>query len=466
MRGRVKWGAGIGNLMHSKAIARVPVAVRVDGGYPAAMRTVERVLPLALLASLGAAAACVPAVDPPPGKDGARDDEDGCPELPGLDGVTCAKVRGLALPDALPPARGNAYGDDEDAAYLGLQVFFDARFSANEEVRCATCHEPEAFFADGRPTSDGGLGALHRNSPTTLNAAGQRWSFWDGRADSVWSQPLHAFEANAEMGTTRLAVAHLVKRHYADAYEGVFGPLPALDDEQRFPPAGKPGDPAWEAMDEDDRFAVDEVFANVGKAIEAYLRRSTTGRSRVDDFLLGDEDALSEREIQGLRVFATAGCLSCHGGPRLSDERFHNLGVPDAEGAPPDPGRAEGARALAESPFALGGPHADDPPPDAPSPDELLAEADDPAALGAFLTPSLRNLVYTAPYGHNGAFATLEEVLQHHLEGGASDGFLGDVDPLLEPVTLSDEELGALLELLVAFEGALPPPPWADWPDR
>lgn len=404
-------------------------------------------------------------------KDGVRedddeDDDDGCPELPGLDAATCQQVRALALPDELPPARGNAYAEDEDAAYFGLQVFFDARFSANEEVRCATCHEPEAFFADGRPTSDGGIGELYRNSPTTLNAAGQRWSFWDGRADSLWSQPLLALESDQEMGTTRLEVAHLIKRLYADEYEGVFGPLPPLDDGQRFPTAGKPGDAAWESMREEDRFAIDQVFANVGKAIEAYLRRSTTGRSRVDEYLLGDEDALDELEREGLRVFATAGCLSCHGGPRLSDERFHNLGVPGGEGSPPDPGRSEGARLLAESPFRLSGPHADDPPEDAKTPDELLAEAEDPASLGAFLTPSLRNLVHTAPYGHNGAFWTLEEVIRHHLEGGAEGGFLGEVDPLLEPVELSDEELTALIALLEAFEGELPPPPWADWPDR
>lgn len=424
----------------------------------------SRVVPL--VASL-ATAACGPVDDTQGGgPDGADLDDDGCKEVPGLDAETCARVRALALPDELPPARGNAYGDDEDAAALGLGIFFDARFSANQEVRCATCHEPEAFFTDARPTSDGGLGALHRNSPTTLNAAGQRWSFWDGRADSLWSQPLLALEANAEMGISRLEVAHLVKRNYADAYESVFGALPDLDADDRFPPAGKPGDEAWEGMSEGDRLAIDRVFANVGKALEAYMRRSTTARSRVDDYLHGDEDALSEREREGLRVFATSGCLACHAGPRYSDERFHNLGVPDAEGSPPDEGRAAGARLLAESPFRLAGPHADDPPDDAPSPDELLEEANDPASLGAFLTPSLRNLVYTAPYGHNGAFWTLEEVIDHHLQGGGEGGFLGEVDPLLAPVTLSDEEKQALVEFLVALEGALPPPPWADWPDR
>lgn len=446
----------------------------VEAVISAAMQAIERLLRRSSLRAHVAfvslslvAVGCAPG-EGPGGPSSTNGDHSGgdCAEVPGLDAVTCAEVRALALPDALPAARGNAYADDEDAAALGLGVFFDARFSANEEVRCATCHEPEAYFADARPTSDGGLGALHRNSPTTLNAAGQRWSFWDGRADSLWSQPLLAFEANEEMGTTRLEVAHLVRRHYGDLYERVFGPLPELDDAERFPASGKPGDDAWERMSEDDRFAIDRVFANVGKALEAYLRRSTTGRSRVDDFLYGDEDALSQREREGLRVFATSGCLSCHAGPRYSDERFHNLGVPDAEGSPADEGRAAGARLLAESTFHLGGPHADDPPADARTPEELLAEAADPSALGAFLTPSLRNLVYTAPYGHNGAFETLEDVIEHHLAGGADGGFLGEVDPRLEPMTLSDDELDALVEFLVALEGELPPPPWADWPDR
>src|SRR5690606_24523207 len=98
--------------------------------------------------------------------------------------------------------------------------------------------------------------------------------------------------------------------------------------------------------------------------------------------------------------------------------------------------------------------------------EQLLAEADDAAALGAFLTPSLRNVVYTAPYGHNGVFATLDDVIEHHLVGGARSGFLGEVAPQLSPVTLSDDEKGALLELLIALDGQVPPPPWADWPDR
>lgn len=416
---------------------------------------------LLLIGGLALVVACAPPSGAAVERKGAP-----CDVVPGLDEDTCAKVRALALPDELAPARGNAYADDEGAAGLGLGVFFDARFSANNEVRCATCHEPERFFGDGRATSDGGLGAVHRNSPTTMNAAGQRWSFWDGRADSLWSQPLFAFEANTEMGFSRLEVAHLIARHYREPYEAVFGPLPALDDTDRFPAAGAPGDAAWDAMSEDDRFAVDEVFANVGKALEAYLRRSTTGPSRVDEYLRGDDDALSDTEREGLRVFATSGCLECHAGPRYSDERFHNLGVPDVAGAPVDEGRAHGARVLAESPFSLNGPHADDRPADAVSADELLAEADDASALGAFLTPSLRNVVYTAPYGHNGSFETLDDVLEHHLQGGGTSGFLGDVDERLVPVSLSDDEKAALIELLVALEGQLPPPPWADWPDR
>ncbi len=409
------------------------------------------------------ASACAPAEEVP---DTPRPGSS-CAEVPGLDDALCAQVRALVLPAQLAPSRGNAYGDDEDAAALGLRVFFDARFSSNSEVRCASCHEPEAFFSDARPTSDSGLGVMHRNSPTTMNAAGQRWSFWDGRADSVWSQPLAAFEADAEMDFSRLEVAHVIARHYREPYEAVFGPLPALDDEQRFPAAGAPGDAAYDAMSADDRFAVDEVFANVGKALEAYLRRQAARASRVDEYLAGDENALSDNEVFGLRVFATSGCLACHSGPRFSDERFHNIGVSDVAGSPADEGRAAGARMLAESVFSLTGPHADDPPDDAMPPDELLAQADDPAMRGAFLTPSLRNVVYTAPYGHNGSFETLEDVLEHHLAGGGAPGsFLGEVDPLLVPISLSDEEKQALLELLAALDGQVPPPPWADWPDR
>src|SRR5262249_13004588 len=111
----------------------------------------------------------------------------------GLTANECANVRALALTDSLPPSPGNAFADDERAALLGFQIFFGRGFSNGADVRCATCHQPELTFRDSVPVSKG-IGSLTRNAPTIYNAARMSVFFWDGRADSLWSQPLFAIE--------------------------------------------------------------------------------------------------------------------------------------------------------------------------------------------------------------------------------------------------------------------------------
>lgn len=355
-------------------------------------------------------------------------DDDGAPACSlglALAEAGCDQLRAMARPASPPPSPGNALADDEAAARLGQQLFFDARFSASNDVRCASCHAPERGFADQRATAVG-LGPVPRNSPTVLDAAWRRWQFWDGRADSLWAQPLAALEGELEMGTTRLAVAHRVARSYATAYQTLLGPLPPLDDGARFPASGKPGDPAWEAMTAADRAAIDQVFANVGKLLEAYQRRLVTGPSRFDGFLAGTA-ALTAEEARGAALFVTAGCVACHRGPMLSDDDFHNLGL---AGDPGDPrGRARGVELLLASEFSAAGPYHDGPrPADFPP----VVRAGD---LGAFATPTLRNLADTAPYGHDGRWATLDAAVAAHLAGGATPD-VGVVDPLLVSVEL------------------------------
>ena len=402
-----------------------------------------------VLASAVAVAAC-----------GSNASAPACDLDPSLDGAACNAIKSLELPAQLPPSAGNAKGDDPKAASFGFAAFFDARFSRSNEVRCATCHVPENHFADGKAVSQG-LAEVTRNSPTALNAARMSTIFWDGRADSIWSQPLFAFENPKEMGYTRLEIAHRVAQSYKDKYEPTFGPLPPLDDATRFPAAGKPGDPAYDAMGAPDREAVDRVVANVGKALEAYVRKLAAGRSKLDRYLAKEGDLLAE-EKRGLAVFARAGCLDCHNGPLLSDERFHNLGVPAWPGTAPDRGRADAVAILRANPFNGQGAYWDGPRPSAPADPA-------PADLGAFRTPSLRNLAYTAPYMHNGRFASLREVVDFHLAGGASDqsAYVGEVDPLLVRRDLSDGERDDLVAFLSgALTGDYPAPPWNDWPQR
>lgn len=378
-----------------------------------------------------------------------------CREAPGLTEAQCASARGLLLPEALPAPRGNLVTANETAVRLGFDIFFDARFSSDpdREVRCATCHQPERTFQDGLPTSQA-LGTGRRNSPSLLNAAWMRWLGWDGHADSLWSQPLFAFEHPLEMGFTRVEVARQVFRLYRAPYERVFGPMPPLDDASRFPARGAPGMAGWEAMAEQDRQAIQQVVANVGKALEGYMRRVAAGRSALDRHLLGEPDALTAEQVQGLTVFVSAGCTDCHGGPLLTDERFRNLGLPPLPGAPEDAGREEGLALLAANPFNALGPFHDGPRPADAAPPALT-----PGDRGAFRTPSLRNLARTAPYGHDGRWKTLEEAVDHHLD------FL-EPPPAVRPTDLEAAQRSALLAFLRALEGTPPQTPYNDWPDR
>ncbi len=362
-----------------------------------------------------------------------------CDLDPALAPDECATVHGMALSAELPAARGNAKGDDLDAASLGFAVFFDARFSNGQTVRCATCHMPENKFGDGKATSTG-LARTTRNAPTLLNAARMRWVFWDGRADSVWSQPLFAFENPLEMGFTRLELAHSIALLYAQEYEKVFGPLPPLDDATRFPAAGKPGDPAWENMAPSDREAINLVAANVGKSLEAYVRKLAAGPAAFDRFLAGDTTALDSEQRAGLVAFVKDGCASCHNGPMLSDQKFYALGVPAWPGDPFDVGREGAYAVLAASPFTASGPYWD-------GPKETVSLSASPQDHGAFRTPSLRNVVESGPWGHNGYFDTLAAAIDFH-----------------GPIDATDRD--RIAHFLESLDGTYPAPPWNDWPQR
>jgi cytochrome c peroxidase len=393
----------------------------------------------------------------------------------------CGDLTAILLPVSLPEAKGNARADSYDAALLGFRVFFDSRFSKNGNVRCESCHSLELGFADGQAVPSKGLGPGIRNAPTVLNAARHGTIFWDGRVDSLWSQPLMALENPDEMGTTRLEIVHLLGTLYRKQYEKAFEPFYDFSDLSRFPPAGKPGDAAFDAMSPSDQLEVNRAVANLGKALEAYMRQLAAGPSAVDRYLaerLGVDanygpagaysagydpsqpagSGLAASQVRGLSVFVNAGCLDCHGGPQLSDDQLHDLGVPALPDHEADEGLTEAAaRALEASPFNAAGPFFD-------GSGVLSVPRPEP---GAFRTPSLRNLTKSAPYGHNGVFATLEGVVDFHLSGGGSDPstFAGTVDPKLRSHELSDDDRAALIEFLKALDGDYPGLPWGQWPN-
>jgi cytochrome c peroxidase len=367
----------------------------------------------------------------------------------GLPGRKAWEMLGdMRAPAAPAPDPTNAFADDSGAAALGAVLFSDAALSPSGTVACDTCHDPQKHFADGRATSQG-VGVGDRNAPSVLFAAHARWQFWDGRADSLWMQALGPFENPLEFASSRLFVAHGVFDRHKVPYEAVFGPLPPLDDSARFPDAGMPGTPSWDAMAPADQQSATRVFVNAGKAIAAYERTLSGATNRLDAYLDGDAGALTAAEKTGLKAFFSIGCVQCHFGPRLTDDAFHVLRFPTGRlDGGVDRGRADGVPLLVASEFRSGGAYSDDP--DAGSVLPLSA----PSLVGAFKTPPLRGVADTAPYGHGGNLATLRDVAALYSTAGLPQndpGAVGTTEPWVERFTGNHiDELVPFLQVLSA----------------
>jgi cytochrome c peroxidase len=361
-----------------------------------------------------------------------------------FDSLDWQLIQAMAALPPLPPSPTNAHADDPAAASLGDALFHDAALAGDHAVSCATCHLADKGYGDGLPVAMG-VSSGTVNTPGIALAARQRWLFWDGRADSLWSQALGPLENPLETGGTRLHVAHRVQAAHGPAFAAVFGALPALDDPARFPPDGRPGDAAYEAMTPSDQATVTQIFVQVGKAIEAYERTLQPAPVRLEAYASGQLDALSTDERDGLYAFLHGGCINCHAGPALSDGAFHNILMPShAPMGPGDRGRIDGVTRLLASPFRADGPFSDDPEAGA----LLSSLVSENGQLGQIRTPSLRNVTRTGPWGHGGTFATLEDVVKHYgqampASGGAQT--VGTRDPAV-PAFLSGHD-----KVLVAF---------------
>ena len=367
-----------------------------------------------------------------------------------------------ALPP-LPPSPGNPVADDPRAVALGHRLFFDTRLGATDAVSCATCHQPDRGFRDGLARGRG-IGETRRRTMGLVGAAWSPWLFWDGRRDSLWAQALEPLEHPDEHGGSRLAYLRLIAsdEDYRARYEALFGALPDLSD-GRFPASGGPhGDAAararWEALSPAARGEVSTMFANLGRALEAYQRRLAPGATPFDAYAraLDDDDAaaaaaaMSAEQRAGLALFiGEARCLHCHNGPLFTNNEFHNTGIFPLDRLPDDRGRVEGVRALLEDEFNCLGPYSGA---DERECGELsFVKTHGIELVGAFRTPSLRGVAAAGgPYMHTGQFATLREVLEHYDE--ARPTLISDD---LEPLGLADDELDAL----EAFLRALDAPP-------
>jgi cytochrome c peroxidase len=374
----------------------------------------------------------------------------------------------------LPPVpvdASNAVERRSVAVDLGRRLFNDAGLSRNGAVSCASCHDPAKQFQDGLPVSQG-VGTGSRRAMPIVGAGHGAWLFWDGRKDSLWAQALGPLEDGVEHGTNRAHVAHHVARHYRADYEAIFGALPWLDGlpKDASPKGSAAEQAAWMDIEAHRREDVSRVFAGVGKAIAAYEKSLHHEPTRLDDYV----DAVLRRdgaadgmlradEVRGLRLFiGKAQCVSCHNGPLLSDQQFHNTGVPPRDAARPDRGRAAATAVVRSDEFNCLGPFSDARPEQCQELRFMLT--DDPALEGAFKTPGLRGVAGRPPYMHAGQFATLEQVVRHyiaaphaamghseltHRHAGAAAGAARHAERV--PIELSDAEVADLVSLLGAL---------------
>jgi cytochrome c peroxidase len=366
-------------------------------------------------------------------------------------GGSLVPVRTQAQLSALPtsPVAPADNPTTPEKVALGRLLFWDPILSGPKDVACATCHLPDAGYAENRDLSIGvngvGAGALRqfapdntiplvkRNSQAVLNAAfngidasGHYDSaaspmFWDGRARSLETQALEPIKALEEMrGETYAA---------DQALDQVIARLAAIPDYRaRFARAFGGAN------------AVTPV--NLGRALAAFERTLVAANSPFDRYMRGDATAMTPRQVAGMERFTRIGCANCHSGPMFTDFKMHVLGVPDNP-------------KLAETDAGVSGTY-------------------------AFRTASLRNLSLTGPYMHNGVFTSLDRVIRFYDDvrrgggrggrggGGRGQGnqarnpnvAAGDLDPLLRRLNVNGNrgDLVAFLEALTdtSFDRTVP----------
>jgi cytochrome c peroxidase len=395
-------------------------------------------------------------------------------------------IKQFQLTSGPPTDTTNKYADNEQAAVFGQQLFFEKAYAGKLTIAdpvlgtpgnagliaCASCHDVTHFYVDTRSKPNNmSLGAkwTTRNAPTLVNVAYYQWNSWGGKEDTLWYQGANGCESAVNFAGNRLEYAHMLYAKYRAQYNNMFPtPLdPALDinaaDAARFPINGAPkanamaADGKWEMMTPGDRDIVNTIMANAGKAIEAFERKLVSRNAPIDKYIVGDYAALTPAQKRGLALFiGKAACIDCHSGPTMTDNKFHNTGVPQAGINAPavDNGRFDEIPKTLSNNFNTASKYSDD--------QELgkaklkdLAQTDD--LKGSFRTGMLRQIEMTGPYMHTGSLETLEDVVRFYNWGGGSAGFAGTKAPAMAPLFLTDGEQADLVAFLHALTGDPPP---------
>ena len=352
----------------------------------------------------------------------------------------------------LPPDPSNAVANSPQAVALGKALFNDTGFSRGGYIACASCHVEEQQFQDNLALGHG-VGIADRRTMPLRGVAHDTFLFWDGRKDSLWSQALGPMENPVEHGATRTQAAQIIAAKYRPGYEALFGALPDLSTlpDSAGPTGTADEQAAWQALGAGERDSINRIYANIGKALAAYQRTLAPQPNRFDQVVraLDTGDAalarslISDQEIAGFQLFTgRAECSKCHNGPRLTDDFFHNTGVPQASDLPFDHGRAAAFAKLDDDPFNCLGRYSD------AKPEQCSAmrfmSRDTHEMERAFKVPSLRGVSGRPPYMHAGQYASLEDVLDHYSRAPEAPSGHSELNRL----DLTEDEQAALLAFL------------------
>jgi len=276
---------------------------------------------------------------------------------------------------------------------LGESLFFEKALSEKGNTACASCHRPESSFADRQRGSVGQNGKPgRRNAPVLFNRPAVGFEFWDGRALSLIDQVAHPLADPDEMGSSMEDACRRIER--IPKYRTMFA--------QAFGTARITPE------------LVATAIATYVASLQSYQSDYDRGRRT---------GSLLPRVLRGEKLFqGRARCVLCHVGPNFTDERFHNTGVSWKSSR--DPGRGEWTGLQQE--------------------------------MRAFKTPTLRELTRTAPYMHDGSFASLDQVIDHYVGGGAPQD--PRLDPVVRPIRLTLGERRDLIEFLGSLSDSRRPP--------
>lgn len=323
-------------------------------------------------------------------------------EKPELDEEVITDFQDIGvLPKMIFP-ENNPYSEAKKE--LGKMLFFDPRLSKSKQISCASCHDPELAWGDGRTISYGhNRQTGKRNSPSLLNIGYHSVFFWDGRAASLEDQALGPITDPVEMAATEtISIKNIKKiKGYKPYFREAFG---------------------------DEKITIERIL----KAIATYERTITSKKSKFDSFIEGKSDIFTDEEVIGLHLFRTkARCINCHNTPLFSNQKFHNVGLSYYGRTFEDLGKYN-----------------------------ITHKKED---LGKFKTPSLREIGRTAPYMHNGLMPNLEGIIEMYnagmprvkpKENQKNDSLFPVTDPLLKKLNLTKKEQNALKAFLLTLSSS------------